>query len=135
VVVDGGAKIRSTKTGVECVNSVSSDTNKRSIFLEMVLERTKLKDSEKIYMLLSPKLLHNRTKNKTEIEGISASFCFFSLGKLYICTKRWLSLDVHKRKKFQIYLTVQNNQGNDSKNALILLGRQYQKQGTCHLPV
>ena len=55
VVVDGGAKIRSPKTYVECLNSVSSDTNERRIFLEMFLERTKLKDSEKVYMLVSSK--------------------------------------------------------------------------------
>ena len=58
-----------------------------------------------------------KKKIKTEIEGISASFCLFPLGIAYVCKKRWLSSDVHERKMFQIYQTVQNNQGNDSENA------------------
>ena len=36
VVVNGGAKIRSPKTFVQCLNSVSININERRVFLEMV---------------------------------------------------------------------------------------------------
>ena len=96
VVVDGGAKIRSPKKYVECLNSVSSDTNERRIFLEMVLERTTQGFWKGIYVGIPQTI--KKKKIKTEIEGISASFSLFPLGNLYVCNKRWLSSYVHEWK-------------------------------------